>query len=56
MVSGALVAAKPKPLGIAIISAARLSGRLLACFRRTLCDPFGIPLTSHWMGAAIIVQ
>jgi hypothetical protein len=22
----------------------------------TQCDPFGIPSTSHWTGAAIIVQ
>jgi hypothetical protein len=28
----------------------------LARFRSTQCDPFGIPSTSHWTGAAIIVQ
>ena len=28
----------------------------LARFRSTSCDPFGIPSTSHWTGAAIIVQ
>jgi dihydrofolate reductase len=28
----------------------------LARCRSTQCDPFGIPSTSHWTGAAIIVQ